>query len=73
MTIEITTDDMMEAAEQADRYGTCIFKVFSTDDEPVWLVVQNNHRPGRKRTKAQASAKAAQLTDQAHLPIGGTQ
>ena len=55
MTIELTTEDLNEIMEQANRCGLCMLKNQDTHGDPVWISVQN-HRKTRGPRKTAASA-----------------
>jgi hypothetical protein len=67
MTIELSTDDLIQLQEAASRYGACVLKTETTTGEEAWIAVQNHHRPGRKRAQPRTSQPADPEQTQAAL------
>jgi hypothetical protein len=54
ITIELTTENLEQLEEGAERFGRCAIVVTTTEGVPVYLAVTQNHQP-RKRKRAGAS------------------
>lgn len=62
MTIELTTDDLAEVQEQANRYGACVLKVKTTEGDDVWVAVQNQRASVKRRPRTVANAEPTPAT-----------
>jgi hypothetical protein len=54
LIIELTTENLEQLEEGAERFGRCAIVVSTTEGVPVYLAVTQNHQP-RKRKRAGAS------------------
>lgn len=54
MMIELSSEDLTDILEQANRYGACLLKAKNTDGDDIWIAVHRHRAIAKRRPKADA-------------------